>query len=53
VRQAVTNPFGYYQFTEVLTGENYLVSVDQKSYSFESQGLTLMGELTALNFVGQ
>jgi len=29
-----TNPFGYFRFTELPTGQDYQITVDSKSYYF-------------------
>lgn len=34
VRTALTSPFGYYQFTDISTGESYTVSVSSKGHTF-------------------
>jgi len=49
-RYAMTNPFGYYRFTEVTGGETYLFQVVSKSWSFAPQVVTVIEELTELNF---
>ena len=49
-RYAMTNPFGYYRFTEVAGGETYLFQVVSKSWSFAPQVVTVIEELTELNF---
>jgi hypothetical protein len=33
-RTALTSPFGYYQFTDISSGETYTVSVSSKGYTF-------------------
>jgi hypothetical protein len=34
IRYAMTNPFGYYRFTELAVGENYVLSISSKVYRF-------------------
>lgn len=52
-RHARTNAFGYFQFDDVPAGQTYIVDVKSKSYSFAPQIVTVMGDLTALNFSPQ
>jgi len=33
-RVALTNPFGYYRFTDIAAGETYIISVSHKYYEF-------------------
>ena len=47
---AITNPFGYYRFRNVPSGQIYLVTVDHKRYSFEQRTINLNDELTGLDF---
>jgi hypothetical protein len=51
-RIVLTNPFGYYRFDEVESGENYVVSVFHKRYEFPnpSQIVFVTESLTNLNF---
>lgn len=49
-RVARTNPFGYYQFTEVRAGETYIVSVRHRSYQFTPQAITVNEELANVDF---
>ncbi len=50
---ALTNPFGYYRFDEVQTGETYFFSIRHKYYQFSPQGWTIINELTDLNFTSE
>jgi hypothetical protein len=50
---AITNPFGYYRFTNVPSGQIYLVSVGHKRYTFQSRTINLGDELTDLDFVAE
>ncbi|MCU0239849.1 MAG: carboxypeptidase-like regulatory domain-containing protein [Pyrinomonadaceae bacterium] len=51
-RIVLTNPFGYYRFDEVESGENYVVSVFHKRYEFPnpSQVVFVTENLSDLNF---
>ncbi len=52
-RRALTNGFGYYSFSEVASGETYILSVNSKGYTFEpsSQVVNVSNNLTDVNFV--
>lgn len=52
MRQAITNPFGYYSFEEVEVGETYVVGAAAKGYSFDppTQVITVVEETGDLNF---
>lgn len=49
-RSARTNQFGYFRFGDVQAGQTYTVDVMSKSYSFAPQIVTVMEDLTDLNF---
>ena len=51
-RIALTNPFGYYRFSDVSAGETHVFSVTAKRYQFtqSSQVLTILGETDDINF---
>jgi CSLREA domain-containing protein len=49
-RSALTNAFGYYRFAEVPAGEIYIIQVISKRYQFEPRSVTVMDEITDLNF---
>lgn len=51
-RTALTNPFGYYRFNEVAAGETYVFTVESKRHIFTPQVISIVGEITDLNFVG-
>lgn len=53
VRIAVTNPSGYYRFTDVQVGETYVLRASGKRYSFAPQVLMVMEEINDLNFVAR
>ena len=50
-RQARTNSFGYFRFTEVAVGESYVFNVSSKQYRFEPQTVTVIEAITDLIFV--
>jgi hypothetical protein len=47
---AITNPFGYYRFAEIPTGQSYLVSVSDKRFEFVPRTVTINEDLTDLDF---
>lgn len=49
-KTALTNPFGYYVFTEVQAGEAYIFSVRHKRFSFSPRVVSVDDEITDLNF---
>ncbi len=49
-RVALTNPFGYYRFANVPTGQNYVFAVRHKRYTFMLQAVIVNGERSDLNF---
>jgi hypothetical protein len=53
VRQVLTNPFGYYRFTDVQVGETYTFTVNAKGMAFTPQIISVEDNITELNFVGQ
>ena len=52
VRYAITNPFGYYRFDNVIVGGTYNLEVKHKRYSFASQVLFIEKAVSDLNFTG-
>ena len=54
VLQAITNPFGYYEF-EAEVGSVYVLQVQAKGYTFaqDSQMIVLARDLADMNFVGE
>jgi hypothetical protein len=55
IRYARTNPFGYYRFSELETGEDYVLSVTSKRYTFAQSSIVinLNENLEGLNFVAE
>ena len=51
--RARTNPFGYYRFTEVQSGETYIFNVHSKRYQFATQVINIAEDLDGLNFFAQ
>lgn len=49
-RTAKTNPFGYFRFDNVRTGESYMINIRAKLYRFDSRVITVQDELTDLVF---
>lgn len=49
-KTALTNPFGFYVFTEVQAGEAYLFSVSHKRFAFSPRVVSVDDEITDLNF---
>ncbi len=50
-RRTRANPFGYYRFTDVQSGETYIIEARHKRYQFAPQAVSVIEELTELNFV--
>ena len=50
-RQTQTNHFGYFRFTEVETGQTYIVSVLSKQYKFTPQAVSVSEKIADLEFV--
>jgi hypothetical protein len=53
-RTATTNQFGYYRFTEVESGQNYILEAQRKGYQFENNPrvLNVNEDLTGEDFIG-
>jgi hypothetical protein len=51
----LTNPFGYYRFTDIAIGETYVLSVASKSYVFNpaTQLLTVFEAREDINFTAE
>ena len=49
-RSAVTNPFGYYRFTDVSVGSSYVLVARHKHFTFTQQFLSATEERNDLNF---
>jgi len=56
VRQTViANPFGYYAFTDILVGETYNITANNKRFEFSNgtQSLLVNDDLVDVNFIAQ
>lgn len=50
----LTNPFGYFRFTDLPTGELYLISIKDKRYNFVNSTMPVqLSENTQINFVAE
>lgn len=52
-RMAMTNPFGYFRFTNVATGGTYTMRALSKSYTFAEQMMQVNDTVTDVVFVAQ
>jgi hypothetical protein len=52
VRVATSSSFGEYLFTNLPTGQAYLITVSSKRFRFAPQNVTLNGNVTGLNLQG-
>ncbi len=50
IRTVLTNPFGYYRFSDVSAGQTAILSVFSKRYSYTSQVVSVTSDLDGLNF---
>ena len=50
-RMALTNPFGYYRFTDVFPGLSYVFTVTDRRYLFNARIVTVQDEMPGLDFV--
>ena len=48
--QTLTNPFGYYRFTNVQVGSGYIINVKAKNMQFASQFQIISGDTDNVNF---
>lgn len=48
-----TNPFGYYSFENIQTGQTYVLSIESKGYTFANptRVITLQDDMTEVDFV--
>jgi hypothetical protein len=53
IKQAFTNPFGYYRFKDIQAGEAYSFKVAAKNRRFAVQSVTVNGELNDFNFTAE
>ncbi len=52
IRQATTSSFGFYSFTDVLTGQTYTIRVSSRFFRFQPQTLFVTGDLMNADFNG-
>lgn len=52
IRSAMSGMDGSYQFTEVQTGQTYVVQANHKAYTFQPRAINLLDEMTDVNLVG-
>src|SRR5687768_798478 len=50
---AMTNPFGYYRFVGVPTGQTYLIAPRHKWYEFQPRTIAVNDDLTGLDFMAE
>ncbi len=53
VRVATTSSFGFYQFTDVLPGPTYKVTIFSRLFRFRPQMLQVTGNVLNVDFIGQ
>ena len=54
VHQSLTNPFGYFRFSDVPSGQTYILSMNSKSFEFTPSSivLTVTSEITDMMIIG-
>jgi hypothetical protein len=52
-RFALTNPFGFYRFTDVQAGATYSFALEHKRFEFAPQNVTINEGTADLNFTAQ
>lgn len=52
-RTAITNPFGYYNFSDVQAGQNYVFRVSSKRHNFSPQVIFVEEDMNDLNFTAE
>lgn len=50
---AMTNPFGYYRFADLPTGQTYLIAPQHKWYEFQPRTIAVNDDLTGVDFVAE
>ncbi|MEO8041817.1 MAG: CSLREA domain-containing protein, partial [Acidobacteriota bacterium] len=53
IKTALTNPFGYYSFSDVAVGQTFLVSVEHKRYTFDARTISVSDDVTGIDFTPQ
>ena len=51
VRTVRTNPFGYFRFDEIPTGDNYVFTIEHKLYGFSPRVVTIIEDVSEIIFV--
>jgi len=51
VRTAVTNPFGYYRFTDIAAGGTHFLTAAHKQHQFDSKTISANENLSEVNFI--
>ena len=51
VIHAITNPFGYYRFASVATGQNYLIAPRHKRFTFEPRSISVNDDVAGVDFI--
>jgi len=52
IRSALSGMDGSYQFTEVQTGQTYVIQASHKAYTFQPKAINLLDEMTDVNLIG-
>ena len=52
-RFTLTNPFGYYRFLNVPTGQTYTISLNHKRFVFVPESIVVQGDRTDIDFFAQ
>ncbi len=52
-RMARSSGFGYYRFDDIIVGETYLISPSSKRYQFTPRTISVLDELTEIDFVAE
>lgn len=53
VRTALSNPFGFYSFDDVIVGRTYIISAQAKGYTFMPIAVTVNDRITNLNLIAE
>ena len=51
LRYIRTNPFGFYRINDLPVGQTYVLSAASKQYKFQSRAVSLIDDLSEINFV--
>jgi hypothetical protein len=50
---ALTNPFGYYHFDGVASGQDYVMTATSKQYTFAARIVSVSDNITDLDFIAE